>query len=81
MEIQSIKKWGNSAGVRIPDSVLAVSHLKIDEQVEIIEKDGCIILRPLAKGMLSLEAMCAQITPDMLHNDVDFGTPQGSESW
>lgn len=81
MEIQSIKKWGNSAGVRIPAAVLKASHLKIDEQVEIVEQDGCIILKPIPGEAMSLEAMCAQITPEMLHEDVDFGAPQGSEAW
>jgi antitoxin MazE len=81
MEVQSIKKWGNSAGVRIPAPILKASHLKIDAQVEITEKDGCIILKPLPEEAISLEAMCAQITPEMLHEEINFGGPQGSEAW
>ena len=42
----TVKKWGNSASVRIPASVMAAAALSVDQAVEIHEDGGRIIIEP-----------------------------------
>ncbi|WP_257263872.1 AbrB/MazE/SpoVT family DNA-binding domain-containing protein [Endozoicomonas sp. ONNA2] len=43
-----IKKWGNSAAVRLPAKALAQAGIEINSSVEIVAVDGEIILKPIA---------------------------------
>lgn len=81
MEIQHIKKWGNSAGVRIPASILREARLDIDAVVQIHSENGKIVMEAVPHDSLSLDALVAKITPENLHEEIDFGQPQGSEIW
>jgi antitoxin component of MazEF toxin-antitoxin module len=45
----TVSKWGNSMALRIPKSVLEENMLHEGSQVEIISKDGKIILEPQEK--------------------------------
>lgn len=72
-----VKKWGNSASVRIPASVMAAANLSIDTKVDIREESGRIIIEPIQEDELAM--MVADITPDNLHNEVDFGPALGKE--
>ena len=42
----TVSKWGNSMALRIPKSILDQNKLQEGSQVEIISKDGKIILEP-----------------------------------
>ena len=42
----NIKKWGNSAAVRIPSSIMQAARLKLDETVDVREQDGQIVIKP-----------------------------------
>ena len=44
-----VKKWGNSASVRIPASVMAATHLSLDDVVDVREENGRIIIASLHK--------------------------------
>ncbi|MFD2191571.1 AbrB/MazE/SpoVT family DNA-binding domain-containing protein [Pistricoccus aurantiacus] len=44
-----IKKWGNSAALRLPSNVLAQAHLKVSSEVDIRVEGGSIIVRPVPK--------------------------------
>jgi antitoxin MazE len=39
-----VKKWGNSAAVRIPASVMRAAHLNLGELVDVREGAGRIII-------------------------------------
>jgi antitoxin MazE len=77
----SVKKWGNSASIRIPAAILEAAQLKLDDPVEIREEGGRIIIEPLARKYYDLAALLADITPDNLHAAVDEGAPVGKEVW
>ena len=47
-----IKKWGNSASIRIPTPILAEVGLTLDSPVEIFVLDGQIIIEPTQKNDL-----------------------------
>ncbi len=76
-----VKKWGNSASVRIPASVLAAASLSIDQAVEVREEGGRIVIEPLRAPVYDLERLLDEMKPETFPEDVDFGPPAGSEAW
>lgn len=76
-----VKKWGNSASVRIPASVMAAAALRIDQAVDVREEGGRIIIEPLAAPSYDLEELLAGMLPDTFPELVDFGPEVGNEAW
>jgi antitoxin MazE len=76
-----VKKWGNSASVRIPAAVMEAAHLQLNEPVEIREEDGRIIIDPIPRREYRLADLVAGITPENMHEPIDFGAPIGKEIW
>jgi antitoxin MazE len=76
-----VKKWGNSASVRIPASVMAAAALSIDQAVEVREEGGRIIIEPIKAPVYDLDQLLDQMTPETFHDDIDFGPPAGQEVW
>lgn len=77
----TIKKWGNSAAVRIPSSIMDAAHIHLDDQVEIREKNGRIWLEPVRRSQFTLDELVSAITDENRHEPIDFGKPVGEESW
>lgn len=73
-----VRRWGNSAAVRLPAATLAAAGIKTDDRVQVREEDGRIIIE---KADPSLEELCARITPDNRHGETDWGPPVGKEYW
>jgi antitoxin MazE len=74
-----VKKWGNSASIRIPSNVLKAAKIEIDDPVDIREEQGRIVVEPLRKTSYDLADLIERITRDNLHDEVDFGRPVGKE--
>lgn len=77
----TVKKWGNSASIRIPAALMAAARLKLDDPVDVREEGGCIIIEPLAHKGYVLDALLAGITPSNLHAEVATGPAVGKELW
>lgn len=75
-----VKKWGNSASVRIPSSVMAAAALRLDQEVDIREEAGRVVIEPLAT-VYDLDALIAEMRPKSFPDIVDFGAPVGEEVW
>ena len=75
-----VKKWGNSAAVRIPSGIMQAARLNLDEAVDIREQGGQIVIKPIRAGKLDLAQLLAGITAENLQGGVDFGNPVGRES-
>lgn len=75
----TVKKWGNSASIRIPAPVLKAARVEIDDPVDIREENGRIIVEPLRPSSYDLAELIDKITPDNLHDEIDFGPPVGKE--
>ena len=80
MRVQ-VRKWGNSASVRIPARMLAAADMRIDQEVDLREEDGRIIIEPVMAPAYDLDALLAAMTPDTFPDDMDFGAPLGKEVW
>jgi antitoxin MazE len=77
----AVKKWGNSAAIRIPAGLLADARLVLDEVVDVREEAGRIVIEPMRRKEYRLEELLAGITPKNQHQDVEFGLPVGKEVW
>jgi antitoxin MazE len=78
---QHVKKWGNSAAVRIPAATLAAAGVKIDDAVEVREEGGRIVIEKIVPDQVTLEWLLEGITADNIHPEIDFGPPVGKEVW
>ncbi len=74
-----VKKWGNSASVRIPAGIMEAAHLSLDMPVDVREQDGRIIIEPIKGREFDIARLLADITPENLHTEIDFGAPTGKE--
>ncbi|CAH1696403.1 antitoxin of the MazF-MazE toxin-antitoxin system MazE [Hyphomicrobiales bacterium] len=77
----NIKKWGNSASVRIPHSVMTAANLHVDQAVEVREEDGRVIIEPVQSLSYDLDKLLSGMTPDTFHDEADFGALVGKEVW
>ena len=76
-----VKKWGNSASVRIPSAVLHAAKLRLEDSVDVREESGRIVIEPVARKEYALSELLKIITPENLHQEADFGRPVGKEAW
>jgi antitoxin MazE len=76
-----VKKWGNSASVRIPAAVMEAAHLHLDEPVDVREESGRVVIEPVQRKEYDLAELVKRITRANLHKEVDFRGPVGKEVW
>lgn len=77
----TVKKWGNSASVRIPAAIMQAARLELDTPVNVREEDGRIVIEPVRDAEFDLDLLLAAVTPDNLHSEADFGAPVGKEAF
>lgn len=75
-----IGKWGNSLAVRLPAPYARDLGLTEGMDLEVVIVNGGLLLRP-PREEYSLEDLIAQITPETLHGETDWGPAAGRESW
>ena len=73
-----IKKWGNSASVRLPASVMKSLNLHLDQTVDVRDEGGRIVIEPV-RDAVDLADLLAGITPENLHGEAEFGPAVGKE--
>jgi len=76
----TVKKWGNSAALRMPAAVMEEARLEIDQAVDIRVEAGRVVIEPLATPEFTLDALLAGVTRHNLHEEEDFGAPVGREA-
>jgi antitoxin MazE len=76
-----VKKWGNSAAVRIPASVMQATRLHLDVVVDVREEAGRIVIEPVRQKTYDLDTLLKGITSKNQHEAVDFGPAMGKEVW
>lgn len=74
-----IKKWGNSASVRIPAGIMEAARLSLDSPVDVREEAGRIVIEPIRVEDFDINHLIAGITSDNLHSEIGFGVPEGKE--
>jgi len=74
-----IKKWGNSLGIRIPNSIAKELNLENGSHVEIIDEDGKILILPHERK--NLIDKLKKITASNIHEEISTGYNVGKEEW
>ena len=76
-----VKKWGNSASVRIPAAIMKAARLNLDEAVDVREEAGRVVIEPVRYREYDLAQLLKGITRRNLHKEIDFKGPVGKEVW
>lgn len=76
-----VRKWGNSAAVRIPAAVMQAANLNLDQEVEVREERGCVIIAPVRPVSYDLAWILDSITEDNLHGEISTDEAVGREIW
>lgn len=76
-----VKKWGNSAAIRIPAAFMAAAHIGLDQAVDVREEQGRIVIEPVRRKVYKLDELLGGITGKNQHQYVAMGAPVGKEVW
>ena len=68
----TVKKWGNSAAVRLPASVMQATQLELDEVVEVREDQGRIVIERVRQRRYELSELLKGITSKNQHREIDL---------
>ena len=74
----TVKKWGNSAAVRLPANVVNAAKVGLEQRVKVRVEGRKIVLDPAIEED-DLDGLLAKITPENVHSEIDFGSPVGKE--
>ena len=75
-----IRKWGDSAAVRLPSSAMKSAAFDMAQPVRITATNGRSVIEPVTQVEFRLEDLLAGVTPDNAHGELDFGAPVGKEA-
>lgn len=76
-----IQKWGNSLAIRIPKSFAMEAGVSYNSDVDVTIDEGKIIITQSTETQYSLNDFLKQIDEVNLHDEQDFGKPEGNEVW
>lgn len=76
-----VKKWGNSASVRIPKNILKSVQINVNDAVELREEAGRIVIEPGRRTEFNLSELLSRITKKNIHREIDTDEPVGNEVW
>ncbi|WP_010531722.1 AbrB/MazE/SpoVT family DNA-binding domain-containing protein [Lentibacillus jeotgali] len=76
----TVQKWGGSLGVIIPKHLADQFGVEQGSKVEVSADRNGIFVKPV-NNTPTLEELMSQITEDNQHDEIDFGKPEGGETW
>ena len=81
--LAKIQKWGNSQGLLITKALLADAQINIGDDVNIVVKNGALIVTPAQKNRkkYNLRDLVAKIPKGRQVKETDWGEPVGNEVW
>ncbi len=74
-----IRKWGNSAAVRLPVAAIKEAAFRLEQRVTISVTRGRIVIEPSDRVEYDLDDLVAGITAKNSHRESSFGEPIGKE--
>ena len=75
-----LQKWGNSNGIRIPNSILKSLNLKTDDILDITQENDKIIIKKKNNPFILSERI-ARYNGKNLCKDFEFDESKGREIW
>jgi antitoxin MazE len=79
--IATVRKWGNSLGVRIPRPVALDAAIGEGTSVDMRVRDGQLVITPAKKAKVQLSVLLKGVKSTNVHREIDTGTPVGGEVW
>ena len=79
--IATIKKWGNSQGLRFSKELLSRLNLYVDDMVNIEVVDNKIIIYKAEPEELRLSDLFEEYDGNYKPKEADWGKPKGDEKW
>jgi len=77
-----LTRWGNSLAVRIPKILAEEAKLREGDRLVLkVEGKGSVAMKAVKHRPVTLDDLIAQITPDNLHKEQDWGKSVGAEIW
>ena len=76
-----LQKWGNSIGIRIPNSILKDLNLKVNDILVFKQEDDKIIMSIKKDKKISLKDRFENYEGDCVSESFDWGEPMGKEIW
>ena len=80
MAIQKVSAWGNSLGVRLPQALAQQVGFTEGVSISISVEGDKIVLAP-TRPKYKLEELLEGMTPEMQHDELNWGEPVGEEVW
>jgi len=74
-----IQKWGNSLAVRIPKAYANQMGWYANSPVKISVEHDRLVIEPVRRAHLA--DLLADVTPDNIHAETDWGNSVGKEAW
>jgi antitoxin MazE len=76
---QTLKKWGNGQGVRLPKKVMRAAKIELDAELKVSLKGRSIVLTPVGESN-NLTAMLSGVTPRDIGGEQNWGVDVGAEA-
>ena len=80
MEVK-LKKWGNSDGIRIPNTIIKSLGLKTNDKLDLEVEDNKIIISKAKTKEEVLEEKFKNYKGDNLTKEFTWDEPRGKEIW
>jgi len=81
--LATLKKWGNSQGLRFSKSLLEKAKMAVGDQVEVIAEEGQIIVKTphQIRGKYRIQDLVARMPKNYKPKEISWGPPAGREEW
>jgi antitoxin MazE len=76
-----VQKWGNSLALRIPKSFADEIGLGQNSSIQLMIKEGALVVTPERETKWRLEELLEKVTKDNIHREWESGSAQGDEVW
>ena len=76
-----IEKLGDGLVLQIPEAVAELAGLTDGGEVGLSVDNVRLVVTPPRSGRLSFEEMCARVTDENRHGEIDTGPAVGNEAW
>jgi len=77
----TLRRWGNSVGLRLPKPLLEQVGLKEGSEVDVKVEGSRLVIERHRPRRLTLQDVLKGFTPDDQPGEVDWGPPVGREVW
>lgn len=76
-----VQMWGNSLALRIPKAFASSIGLESETHVDLLLEEDRIVVKKSPDRGPTLGFLLSQITPENIHDEIDYGAPVGRETW